>query len=175
MVQRQDFYPETFWVKLGCPFKSLPVSVSALRARCQITHRAPGCYQTATTPTHPPPNTPPCSQLSMVRSRSLVLRFIPASLAGAQSELQPGNRAHAEPQCLLAARSPPLASVSLIVFNHPPPPSPLPPHPALPENDRCCELCGLVAQWVEHHGGVPKTAGSDPGPCARCILRQDGD
>ncbi|KAF3690302.1 hypothetical protein EXN66_Car005974 [Channa argus] len=67
----------------------------------------------------------------MVRSRSLVLRFIPASLAGAQSELQPGNRAHAEPQCLLAARSPPLASVSLIVFNHPPPPSPLPPHPAL--------------------------------------------
>lgn len=41
---------------------------------------------------------------------------ITAPLASAQSELQPGNRAHTEPRCLRTARSPPLASASLSVF-----------------------------------------------------------
>ena len=101
---------DCFWT--GCSFKRLSVCVCApfffsfFKARCLITHGAPRCSAL------PCPASPPLlsARSGSLQSLSLLL-FISAPLAGAQSELQPGNRAHTSPH--LTARSPPLASAFL--------------------------------------------------------------
>lgn len=69
-------------------------------------------YRTQRPPLLPPSSPPPASAQWFVPIGAPLL-FISAPLAGAQSELQPGNRTHTKPRRLLC--SPPPASVSIFV------------------------------------------------------------